>query len=191
LLGRVRRFFVNFPRVFRFHSYLIRSERHGWPPAYLRFLPICESKPTNNGHSSLFKDRRSCRRTDRDAKFILSRARTQTNDPLHREDPDSFFASRICTRLADPGDKIDCIAARDRGVIKDEDFARVDEEATQTVDIINFVAMDEVDPLLFFKPYYLETGKGGDKAYVLLRDALVGSRKIAVARDGHQQNPNE
>ena len=55
-------------------------------------------------------------------------------------------------------------------------------EATQTVDIVNFVALDEVDPLLFYKPYYLEAGKGGDKAYVLLRDALVESGKIAIAR---------
>jgi len=67
-------------------------------------------------------------------------------------------------------------------IIRDEDFARVDVEATQTVDIVNFVFPDEVDPLLFYKPYYLESGKGGDKAYVLLRDALVQSGKIAVAR---------
>lgn len=67
-------------------------------------------------------------------------------------------------------------------VIKDEDFARVDVEATQTVDIINFVAIEDVDPLLFYKPYYLEVGKGGDKAYVLLRDALVKSGKIAIAK---------
>lgn len=67
-------------------------------------------------------------------------------------------------------------------VIKNEDFARVDVEATQTVDIINFVAIEDVDPLLFYKPYYLEVGKGGDKAYVLLRDALVKSGKIAIAK---------
>jgi DNA end-binding protein Ku len=67
-------------------------------------------------------------------------------------------------------------------VIKDEDFARVDVEATQTVDIINFVALEDVDPLLFYKPYYLESGKGSDKAYVLLRDALVESGKIAIAK---------
>src|ERR1043166_8885128 len=67
-------------------------------------------------------------------------------------------------------------------VIKEEDFARVDVEATQTVNIINFVALDEVDPLLFYKPYYLESGKGGDKAYVLLRDALVETGKIAIAK---------
>lgn len=67
-------------------------------------------------------------------------------------------------------------------VIKDEDFARVDVEATQTVDIINFVAIEDVDPLLFYKPYYLEVGKGGDKAYVLLRDALAKAGKIAIAK---------
>src|ERR1700739_2230819 len=37
-------------------------------------------------------------------------------------------------------------------VIKDEDFARVDVEATHSVNIVNFVSLDEVDPLLFYKP---------------------------------------
>lgn len=67
-------------------------------------------------------------------------------------------------------------------IIKDEDFARVDVEATQTVDIMNFVGIEDVDPLLFYKPYYLEAAKGGDKAYVLLRDALVETAKIAIAK---------
>jgi len=67
-------------------------------------------------------------------------------------------------------------------VLKQEDFARVDVEATQTVDIINFVKIDDVDPLLFYKPYYLEVRRGGDKAYVLLRDSLAETRKIAIAK---------
>ena len=67
-------------------------------------------------------------------------------------------------------------------ILKDEDFARVDVEATQTVDIMNFVSLDEVDPLLCYKPYFLEVGKGGDKAYVLLRDALLDTGKIAIAK---------
>ena len=69
-------------------------------------------------------------------------------------------------------------------ILKEEDFARVDVEATQTVDIINFVKIDDVDPLLFYKPYYLEVGKGGDKAYVLLREALVGKRKDSIYEVG-------
>ena len=67
-------------------------------------------------------------------------------------------------------------------ILKEEDFARVDVEATQTVDIMNFVSIDDVDPLLFYKPYYLEAAKGGDKAYVLLRDALFDTGKIALAK---------
>src|SRR3954451_4172488 len=38
--------------------------------------------------------------------------------------------------------------------LKEEDFARVDVEATQTVDIMNFVSIDEVDALFFYKPYF-------------------------------------
>jgi DNA end-binding protein Ku len=67
-------------------------------------------------------------------------------------------------------------------VIKDEDFARVDVEATQTVDIINFVKLEEINPLLFSKPYYMQVEKGGDKAYALLRDALMASRKVGIAK---------
>lgn len=67
-------------------------------------------------------------------------------------------------------------------VLKEDDFKRVDVEATQTVEIMSFVAIDEVDPLLFYKPYHLEVGKGGGKAYMLLRDALNKTGKIAIAR---------
>lgn len=67
-------------------------------------------------------------------------------------------------------------------VLKDEDFKRVDIEATQTVDIIHFVKLDEVNPIFFHKPYYMEAQKGGDKAYVLLREALLASGKIAIAK---------
>src|ERR1017187_8117196 len=67
-------------------------------------------------------------------------------------------------------------------VISDEDFKRVDIEATQTVDIIEFVKIEEVDPLLFSKPYYMEVRKGGDKAYTLLRQSLSESGKIAIAK---------
>lgn len=66
--------------------------------------------------------------------------------------------------------------------LKDEDFKRADIEATQTVDIINFVDLKEVDPVLFYKPYYMEPGRGGDKAYVLLREALEKNGKIAIAK---------
>jgi len=67
-------------------------------------------------------------------------------------------------------------------VLKDEDFERVDLEATQTVDIQDFVHVDEIDPMFFYKPYYLEPQKGGEKAYALLRDALEDSNKVGIAK---------
>src|SRR5437667_11364651 len=67
-------------------------------------------------------------------------------------------------------------------VLKDEDFQRVDLEATQTVDIQDFVEQDEIDPMFFYKPYYLEPRKGGDKAYALLRDALKDTNKVGIAK---------
>ena len=67
-------------------------------------------------------------------------------------------------------------------VLKDDDFARVDLEATQTVDIQDFVDVEEIDPMYFYKPYYLEPQKGGDKAYVLLREALCDTKKVGIAK---------
>jgi len=67
-------------------------------------------------------------------------------------------------------------------VLNDEDFERVDLEATQTVDIQDFVDQEEIDPMFFYKPYYLEPQKGGDKAYALLRDALKNSKKVGIAK---------
>jgi DNA end-binding protein Ku len=67
-------------------------------------------------------------------------------------------------------------------VLKEEDFERVDLEATQTVDIQDFVDQEEIDPMFFYKPYYLEPQKGGDKAYALLRDALKDSGKVGIAK---------
>jgi DNA end-binding protein Ku len=67
-------------------------------------------------------------------------------------------------------------------VLQEEDFARVDIEATQTVDITDFVPLDQVDPMYFYKPYFMEPAKGGEKSYNLLRQALEDSGKIGIAK---------
>jgi DNA end-binding protein Ku len=67
-------------------------------------------------------------------------------------------------------------------VLDEKDFQRVDLEATQTVDIQDFVDVDEIDPMYFYKPYYLEPQKGGDKAYVLLRETLAKTKKVGIAK---------
>lgn len=67
-------------------------------------------------------------------------------------------------------------------VLQDDDFSRVDVEATQTVDIQEFVELDEINPMFFSKPYYMEPGKGGDKSYALLRQVLNDTGKVGIAK---------
>jgi len=67
-------------------------------------------------------------------------------------------------------------------VLNDEDFKRVDVEATQTVDIMDFVLLSEINPMFFYKPYYMKPTKGGAKAYALLRETLRSEKKVAIAK---------
>ena len=72
---------------------------------------------------------------------------------------------------------------RGRFVIMDEeDFAKVKIESTHSIDITDFVDLDQVDPKFFYKPYFLEPQKGGEKAYSLLHRALSGTGKIGIAK---------
>lgn len=67
-------------------------------------------------------------------------------------------------------------------LISDEDFKRAAPEATKTIDIESFVDLDDIDPIFFDKPYYLEPGKSGAKGYVLLRETLRETNKVGIAR---------
>ena len=67
-------------------------------------------------------------------------------------------------------------------LITEEDFLKANPKATRTIDIEDFVSLDEVDILLFEKPYYLVPGKNGEKGYVLLRKILAETKKVAVAK---------
>jgi DNA end-binding protein Ku len=67
-------------------------------------------------------------------------------------------------------------------VVSDEDFEKVRIESTRSIDITDFVDVDEVDPKFFYRPYFLEPQKGGEKAYALLHGALTRTGKIGIAK---------
>jgi DNA end-binding protein Ku len=67
-------------------------------------------------------------------------------------------------------------------VLKDEDFRRVDLEATDTIDIVDFVDLAQINPMYFHRPYYLEAQKGGGSTYDLLRQVLADTRKAGIAK---------
>jgi DNA end-binding protein Ku len=67
-------------------------------------------------------------------------------------------------------------------VLKDDDFKRVDIEATDTMEIMDFVLAREIDPAFFMRPYYFVPERGGATAYALLRDVLSKSDKVGIAK---------
>lgn len=67
-------------------------------------------------------------------------------------------------------------------VIDNEEWKEFEERSTHTIDIVRFVELEEVDPVYFHKTYYLEPAETGGKAYGLLRQALLETKKIAVAK---------
>lgn len=67
-------------------------------------------------------------------------------------------------------------------ILNKEDFERVDIESTQTIEITDFVKIQEIDPIYYDTPYYLVPQKGGGKAYALLRDALTRTSRVGIAK---------
>jgi len=67
-------------------------------------------------------------------------------------------------------------------ILQDEDLENLPLETTKTVEILNFVRLEEIDPVYFDKSYYLAPGDGGQKAYELLKRAMQDARKVAVAK---------
>jgi DNA end-binding protein Ku len=67
-------------------------------------------------------------------------------------------------------------------LISDEDFKSVAAESTQAIQILDFVELREIDPVHFDTPYWLEPQKGGHKAYQLLREVLMETKRIGIAK---------
>jgi DNA end-binding protein Ku len=106
---------------------------------------------------------------------------------LHAKDEGRIKYERICSvdHKPVPWDEIVKGFEYEKGqyvILTDEDFAKVNPEATQSVDILEFVEIDKINPMLFDKPYYLEPTKQGRHAYALLRDALSKTNRVAIAR---------
>ena len=67
-------------------------------------------------------------------------------------------------------------------VLTDDDFADLPLPTNKQIDVMAFVPLEQVDPIYFSKSYYLEPEKNGTKPYVLLRDALDASGRVALVK---------
>jgi DNA end-binding protein Ku len=67
-------------------------------------------------------------------------------------------------------------------VITPEELENLDPKKTRSIDIEDFVDLDEIDPLFYEHPYYLAPDTGAAKPYKLLLEALKETNKVAIAR---------
>ena len=67
-------------------------------------------------------------------------------------------------------------------VLTDDDFDKVPVESSRAIDIVQFVDLEEIDPMLYKKSYFLVPEETGAKAYALLREALTQEQKVGVAK---------
>ncbi|HEY0614416.1 MAG TPA: Ku protein [Candidatus Elarobacter sp.] len=106
---------------------------------------------------------------------------------LHKKDEGRIFNERHCSVCGEKVEYADLVRGYEyeKGhyvTVTDDDLKAVRPEATQSVQIVEFVELDQINPMFFDTPYYLEPEKKGRHAYALLRDALVDSEKVAIAR---------
>jgi len=72
--------------------------------------------------------------------------------------------------------------------VTDEELKAAAIEASKTIEILDFAKSDEIDPRYFETPYYLAPGKGGDKAYALLRDAINATASVGIGKISMRAN---
>jgi DNA end-binding protein Ku len=106
---------------------------------------------------------------------------------LHAKDEAPVKYERVCQTEGKPVAWEDLVKGYEyaRGqfvVLTKDDFKTAALEKTKTIDILDFVDPDEIDERYFETPYYLQPGKGADRAYVLLREAITASGKIGIAK---------
>jgi DNA end-binding protein Ku len=114
---------------------------------------------------------------------------------LHKEDLSPVKYERVCQAEGEPVPWNEIVKGYEyeKGkfvVLTDEDFKTAALEQSKTIDILDFVKEDEIDPRYFETPYYLVPSKGGEKPYALLREAIrktgsVGIGKIIMRQTQH------
>src|SRR5688500_8719924 len=105
---------------------------------------------------------------------------------LHAKDQAPIAYRRVCTEenVEVPWPEIVKGYEYEKGqfvIMTEADFDKADVDATQTIDIRDFVRADAIPATYFEQPYYLEPQKTGIKAYALLREALKRSGRLGVA----------
>ncbi len=106
---------------------------------------------------------------------------------VHREDGGRIKYKRVCSVCGNEVEYGDITKGYelDDGrmvIMENEDFEKLPVKTDKSIDVLEFVPAEEIDPIFFQKTYYLEPDKAAARPYVLLRDALVKTGQLAVVK---------
>jgi DNA end-binding protein Ku len=106
---------------------------------------------------------------------------------LHAEDHARIRQKRFCSEEEVEVDNSEIVKGYEITpghyvVLEDEDFEKVPVNSTHTIEITDFVSLDEIDPILYQKTYYLEPDEIGLKPFALLMRALEETNRVAIAK---------
>jgi DNA end-binding protein Ku len=119
--------------------------------------------------------------------FTAVRANDVKFNFLHKADEGRVRNDRHCSLCEEKIEYADLVRGYEyeKGryvIISDDDLKHVNVEATQSVEIVEFVELSQINPMYFDTPYYLEPEKKGRHAYALLRESLLASGKVGIAK---------
>jgi DNA end-binding protein Ku len=108
---------------------------------------------------------------------------------IHDKTHERLHVSYVCTKEKRPVDYSEIAHGFDTGkgyvMLTDEELAAAQPEKTRTIDISEFVDLQEIDPIYFDHPYYLlpaGEGEGPLRAYRLLAEVLADAEKVAIGQ---------
>jgi DNA end-binding protein Ku len=106
---------------------------------------------------------------------------------VHRDDAGRIRYKRVCQIDGEEVSYSDIakgfeLPSGEVVVLTDEDFAALPLTTSRSIDVLEFVPLEQVDPIYFAKSYYLEPEGAGAKPYVLLREALERSGRVALVK---------
>ena len=121
------------------------------------------------------------------AVYPATEEKTLRFNQLHDEDMGRIRQKRVCEKDGEIVDYEHIVKGYEYEkdpyvVLTDDDFDSVPVESSRAIDIQQFVDLDEIDPMMFKKSYYLAPEETGAKAYALLREAMTHDNKVGIAK---------
>ncbi|MDT5036554.1 MAG: end-binding protein Ku [Micromonosporaceae bacterium] len=106
---------------------------------------------------------------------------------VHRVDGGRIRYKRTCSICGEEVTYDDIAKGYDLGggelvILTDEDFAELPLTTSHAIEVLEFVPAEQVDPILYNKAYYMEPDASATKPYVLLRDALTRTDRVAIVK---------